>query len=108
MEFIGNVTDGFGSYNEWENAALPDMNAAAGVVRITVLKSRKLLILVRVYSIVPFHQVEVLYTGDAKIGQIMKNTDLSWASFIPTLTYTQISHKLDEMSVNVERIRLKR
>lgn len=114
QDFMATVADAFGSYDDREDTTFPGLNAVAAEFSITALKSRKLLITASVYSTTLSHQVAELYAGSVEISrimeisQIMKITGLSRASVHSYLPYTKIPYKLDELSANVERIRLYR
>lgn len=107
-DFMSAVADAFGSYDDRKNTTSPGLNAVADEFGITALKARKLLITAGVYSTALSRQIAELHTGDIKIDQIMKITGLSRASVHSYLPYTKIPYKLEELSVNAERIRLYR
>lgn len=108
QDFMAAVADAFGSYDDRENTTFPGLNAVAAEFGITALKARKLLITAGVYSTVLSRQVMELHADGLEISQIMKIIGLSKASVHSYLPYTKIPYKLDELSVNAERIRLYR
>lgn len=108
QDFMAAVADAFGSYDDREDTTFPGLNAVAAEFGITALKARKLLITAGVYSTALSRQVMELNAGGSKIDQIMKITGLSRASVHSYLPYTKIPYKLDELSINAERIRLYR
>lgn len=107
-DFMAAVADAFGSYDDREDKTFPGLNAVSTEFGITALKSRKLLITAGVYSTALSRQVMELHTRGAKIDQIMKSTGLSRASVHSYLPYTKIPYKMEELSVNAERIHLYR
>lgn len=108
QDFMTVVSDAFGSYDDREDTAPPGLNAVAAEFGITALKARKLLIAAGVYSTALSRRVQELHAAGMKMDQIMSATGLSRASVHSYLPYTKIPYKLDELSVNAERIRLYR
>ena len=108
QDFMAAVADVFGSYDDREDTIFPGLNAVAAEFGITALKARKLLITAGVYFTALSRQVAEMNAGGMEISQIMKITGLSRASVHSYLPYTKIPYKLEELSVNAERIRLYR
>ena len=108
QDFLAAVANTFGSYDDREDTTFPGLNAVAAEFGITALKVRKLLITAGVYSTALSRRVAELHADGVEISRIMKITGLSRASVHSYLPYTKIPYKLDELSVNAERIRLYR
>lgn len=108
QDFMITVADAFGSYDDRKDTDPPGLNAVAAEFGITALKARKLLITAGVYSTALSRQIAELHTAGVEISRIMETTGLSRASVHSYLPYTKIPYKLDELSVNAERIQLYR
>lgn len=107
-DFMDAVAEAFGTYDDRIDDHAPGLNAVAAEFGVTALKARKLLITAGVYSTTLSRRIAVLQSKKMKLEQIMSITGLSRASVHSYLPYTKIPYKLEELSVNAERIRLYR
>lgn len=109
QEFMETLVDAFGSYDDRDGEEPKNsLNTVAAEFEITALKARKLLITVGVYSTTLSRKIALMKQGGADIREIMLATGLSRASVHSYLPYTKIPYKMEELSVNAERIRLYR
>lgn len=109
QEFMETLVDAFGSYDDRDGEEPKNsLNTVAAEFEITALKARKLLITAGVYSTQISRTIAELHGSGAKLDYMMIVTGLSRASVHSYLPYTKIPYKMEELSVNAERIRLYR